>query len=350
MTMRLLMFVRDPSWFGGVVNFVKSLEVNLSENVGVTEFRIGQRKGARGKWLQPFVPFFDAIRLAWHLVRHKYDIVHVNPSLNTKSLVRDALFLLVLRLRGIKNTVVFIHGWEESAALTIENNLLLKKIFLSLFGGAPVIYVLAKQFKSRLVGWGIDSARVHVVTTMFDGGQFAGISRNRADDKIHVLFLSRFEREKGIYELLEAFSALRDSFPGMVLILAGTGPEEAAMVEWVDKAGLSECVTFTGYIRDKEKAQVLMDADMFVFPTYYGEGCPVSLLEAMAAGLPVVTSSAGGIGDFIVDGKNGRLLDTVTTAKVEEAMLDLLANPEDRKTISEYNRKSAWEHYEATVV
>jgi glycosyltransferase involved in cell wall biosynthesis len=349
-TMRVLMLVRDHSWFGGVVNFVKSLEINLSDNVDTIEFRIGQRKGARGKWFQLIVPLFDAARLAWLVIWDRYDIVHINPSLNIKSLVRDTLFLLVLRLRGIKNTVIFIHGWEESAAVAIENSALLKKIFVTLFGGAAVIYVLAKQFKSRLEAWGVDPNRVHVVTTMFDGRQFSGITRNRDDDEIRVLFLSRFVREKGIYELLEAFSRLHEHFPGLVLVLAGAGPEEVAMVKWVENAGLSESVTFTGYIRDKEKAQVLMDADIFVFPTYYGEGCPVSLLEAMAAGLPVITSSTGGIGDLIVDGRNGRLLETVTTAKVEDAMLDLLANLQNRKAISEYNRQFAWEYYEAAVV
>jgi len=344
------MFVRDPSWFGGVVNFVKSLEDNLDKSVEVSEFIIGQRKVAEGKWLQPFVPLFDAARLAWHLVLNRYDIIHINPSLNTKSLLRDAIFLLVLKIWRVRNIVVFIHGWEDSTAHVIENNVLLKKLFVILFGGVPVIYVLAKQFKHRLEVWGVDPSSVHVVTTMFDGKQFDGITRNRIDEKIRVLFLSRFVKEKGIYELFEAFRSLREHFPGMTLILAGTGPEEQAMRKWVEKAGLAEYVTFPGYIRDKEKAQVLMDADMFVFPTYYGEGCPVSLLEAMAAGLPILTSRAGGIGDFIIDGKNGRLLDAVTTTEVENAMADLLTSPEDCKAMGEYNRETAWKRYEAAVI
>ena len=350
MRKRLLMLVRDPTWFGGVVNFVKLLEENLSKSVVVSEFHIGQRKGARGKWDRSLVPFLDVARLAWNVMVNRYDIVHINPSLNARSLARDGLFMLVLKLRGIRNIVVFIHGWEDSTASVIESNSLLKKIFVTLFGDAPVIYVLAQQFKRRLVAWGIDSGKVHVVTTMFDGRQFDGVTRKRSDDELRVIFLSRFVKEKGVYELLEAFEVLHDHFPGMTLILAGTGPEEEAMRKWVVKAGLSDCVTFCGYILNKEKAQALVDADIFVFPTYYGEGCPVSLLEAMAAGLPIVTSKAGGIGDLITDGKNGRLLDAVTTDAVKLAIVDILTNLKGLKAMGEYNREAAWKRYEAGVV
>ena len=344
------MLVRDLSWYGGVVNFVSSLEANLSSNIKVTEFRIGQRKESNVTWLWPFMPFFDAFRLAYHVLFNRYDIVHINPSLNTKSLIRDAMFLLVLKLHGMRNIVVFMHGWEDRTALTIEKKAIFKKIFVALFGRVPVIYVLAQQFKRRLVAWGVDPCRVFVVTTMFDGRQFENVKRARKDDEIRMLFLSRFVKEKGVYELLEAFSALRDRFPGMTLILAGTGPEKEAMIQWVKVAGLSDCVTFPGYIRDKEKAQVLVDADVFVFPTYYGEGCPVSLLEAMAAGIPIITSKAGGISDFITDGKNGYLLDTVSTAEVEKAIVGLLTKPAARKAMGEYNREIAWRLYEASVV
>ena len=99
MAMRLLMLVRDPSWFGGVVNFVKSLEVNLSDNVDVTEFRIGRRKGARGKWFQPLVPLFDAARLAWQRLCARFSAacrcrerVRPNVASIVRCLARDALF------------------------------------------------------------------------------------------------------------------------------------------------------------------------------------------------------------------------------------------------------------------
>ena len=81
------------------------------------------------------------------------------------------------------------------------------------------------------------------------------------------------------------------------------------MEQWVKTKGLADRVRFPGYLRGKEKTQVLLNSDLFVFPTYHGEGCPVSLLEAMAAGLPVVATRVNGVPEIIEDGKNGILVD-----------------------------------------
>lgn len=350
MQIRLLILVRDSSWYGGVVNFITLLKSNLSDNVCVDELRIGQRKQQSGRWLRPIIPLIDMTRLAFRVFTNRYDVIHINPSLNKRSLLRDALFMLVFKIRMFTNIIIYIHGWEAATATTIENNVILRRIFCILFGGAPVIYVLAGQFKRTLVDWGVDASRVQVVTTMFDGKQFNNVARSRIDDEIHLLFLSRFVKEKGVYELLIAFDHLSKRYSELRLIMAGNGPEEDGLHKWVNSAGLQNKVVFTGYIRDQEKAQVLMDSDIFVFPTYYGEGCPVSLLEAMAAGLPVVTTTAGGIGDFITDMKNGRLISEVSPDTVESAIQNLLDDRDGCISIAEYNKKVAWENYEAVVV
>lgn len=93
----------------------------------------------------------------------------------------------------------------------------------------------------------------------------------------------------------------------------------------------------------------MLGAALFVFPTYYGEGCPVSLLEAMAAGLPVVTASAGGIADVFEDGVNGILLGEVNAAQVESAIERMLADPGRLEQIGGRNREVAQQRYEAAV-
>lgn len=344
------MLAKDRSSLGGVVNFINILERNLGEDVRVERFKIGQRANQTGKWIRWLVPFIDMAHLAWQVTSNRYDVVHINPSLNGRSLFRDALFMLVLKLRGMRNVVLFMHGWEEGTAQSIENSIVLRKYFNTFFGTAPVIYVLASQFKQSLIDWGVRADNIHVITTMFDGRLFDGVTRNRADDEIRLLFLSRFVKEKGVYELLTSFAKLYERYPRLRLILAGDGPEDGEMRSRVRTAGLQDVVSFTGYVRDNDKAQILVDADMFVFPTYYGEGCPVSLLEAMAAGLPVVTAAAGGIGDFIVDGKNGKLLNTVSDKTVEAALHELLENDAARSDMGLYNKKIAWQCYEAAIV
>lgn len=68
--------------------------------------------------------------------------------------------------------------------------------------------------------------KIHVINTMFDGGQFEGVARNRTDDEVRLLFLSRFVKEKGVYELLTSFVRLYECYPRLRQILAGDGPED----------------------------------------------------------------------------------------------------------------------------
>jgi glycosyltransferase involved in cell wall biosynthesis len=96
---------------------------------------------------------------------------------------------------------------------------------------------------------------------------------------------------------------------------------------------------------------VLNGAHIFTFPTYYGEGCPVSLLEAMAASMAIITTPVGGIPDIIEHNKNGILLDVkVTTENVKNAIETLLNSPGTIRDMGEINRIEAWEKYEAPVV
>ena len=116
------------------------------------------------------------------------------------------------------------------------------------------------------------------------------------------------------------------------------------------KAGISDRVSFTGYVRGADKVRILKAAGLFVFPSYYGEGCPVSLLEAMAAGLPLVTTRAGGISHIVRDPENGLLLGKVTPQDVATAMHRLLDDRQLRETIRSTNMRDAWERYSAPVV
>jgi glycosyltransferase involved in cell wall biosynthesis len=121
-----------------------------------------------------------------------------------------------------------------------------------------------------------------------------------------VLFLGRIEAAKGIPELLDAFAGLRPGVPDALLVCAGAGDIEAAARQ-ARRLGLGDSVRFPGWIDGEEKRAWLARAALFVLPSH-AEGLPVSLLEALAAGLPVVASAVGGIPDVVHDGVNGFLV------------------------------------------
>lgn len=346
--MKSMILYRDPKWFGGVVSFVELLRANFNGAWQTEQYQIGLRFDSQSRFSTLLPPLRDALGLFRALGRSRPDVVHVNPSLNLASVLRDGLFMLVLRGFGKRSVFVFWHGWEQGVANRIRGNWFLRNLFKAVFGGAGHSVVLASRFRDELVAMGFPSARVSVESTMFDGALFNGVTR-RANDGITLLFLSRMEPTKGVFQLVDAFARVKNKYPTARLILAGDGPARKALESHVMESGVSD-VLFPGYLRGADKAQTLLDADIFVFPTYYGEGCPVSLLEAMAAGLPCITNSVGGIPDIFQNGVNGVLLDGVSVDAVTYALERLLGDPAQRALIAEHNRKEAWEKYEASVV
>lgn len=346
--MKALIFYPDPRGVGGVVNFIEALRKHFSAACASEQYQIGRRLGSRSKLLDLLVPLRDAFGLSGAIKRARPDVIHVNPSLNLASVLRDGAFMLVLRALGRRSVFVFWHGWDDGLAERIGGNRLFRGLFRAAYGHAAHTVVLASRFRARLVGMGFSPDRVSVESTMFDGVQFEGLTR-RPHDGLTVLFLSRMEPAKGGAEVIEAFARLKQTHPDLRLVMAGDGPARSALEARVAALAVGD-VSFPGYLRGAEKAQALLDADVFAFPTYYGEGCPVSLLEAMAAGLPCITNSVGGIPDIFRDGANGVLLDGVSIDSVTAALEELLRDPARRAAIAEQNRKEAWEKYEAGVV
>jgi glycosyltransferase involved in cell wall biosynthesis len=141
-----------------------------------------------------------------------------------------------------------------------------------------------------------------------------------------VLFLGRLEATKGIFDLLEAISALRSAIPDVHLVCAGEGDRQA-VARYAERLGIGDAVKFTGWVGPSGKRTLLENAAAFVLPSYTA-GLPVSLLEAMAAGVPVIASPVGGIPEVVVDGVSGFLVAPGDTQTLQRLLRKLLV---DRK-------------------
>lgn len=348
---RLLMMSRDPAWYGGAVNFVQQLTEHYSQSIECDYFLIGRRRNGLLRRLGFFVPLYDTLRLFFTIVGKKYDIYHLNPSLNEKSLLRDYLFAKTLSVFGSGKILFFFHGWNPGVEKRILNSEVLTHRFRSIVGLASYVTVLSNEAKSVLSEIGIDPNNIQVMTTMFNGDEFEGLESRRINtsDVIRICFLSRFIEEKGIFELLEAIHDLLSEGCNIELALAGNGSIEDKLRNWIEQNNINDKVTFAGYLRSKEKAQFLLDADIFVLPSYT-EGCPVSLLEAMAAGLPIVASRVGGIPSIIEDGINGFLVSPKDSNDLKNKLFTLIQNRALMKKIGSTNKKIAWEKYESRLI
>jgi phosphatidylinositol alpha-mannosyltransferase len=139
-----------------------------------------------------------------------------------------------------------------------------------------------------------------------------------------VLFLGRYdESRKGMAVLLDALPALVERFPGLQLLIVGRGNED----ELRDKAGgLAGHLRFLGQVDDATKASALRSADVYCAPHTGGESFGIVLVEAMAAGTPVVASDLHAFRQVLQDGQAGRLVAVQDSAALAEGLIAVLEN------------------------
>lgn len=145
-----------------------------------------------------------------------------------------------------------------------------------------------------------------------------------AADTPLVVFSGRLIREKGIYELLEAFAMLREHLPQAVLMVAGDGPERAAVE--ASCAALGQDAAFcVGPLPYEENLALVAQGDVYCLPTY-SEGFSAAILEAAALETFIVTTPTGGSPELIVDGESGVLLQSLEPVVICEALLRALTD------------------------
>ena len=180
----------------------------------------------------------------------------------------------------------------------------------------------------------------------------SGRQRDRGNTNMRVLFVGRLHPVKGTRYLLDAINIVHEELPEVKLILVGDGEEREHLENLTDNLELRECVEFVGRVQHERVLDYMDQAEVFVLPSL-SEGFPVTILEAMASGLPVVATRVGGIPDIIEDSINGYLVDTMDQEQIAEALLRLLQNEELRKGISDKNRETAekyqWDTVAATL-
>jgi glycosyltransferase involved in cell wall biosynthesis len=136
----------------------------------------------------------------------------------------------------------------------------------------------------------------------------------------------------GIFDLLDAIAALLAHIPDIQLVCAGDG-DLGSVARYAERLGIEDAVSLPGWVGPAEKQALMNLAAVYVLPSY-AEGLPVSLLEAMASGLPVAATSVGGIPDVVADGVNGFLFAPGDSAMLQRLLRRLIHDPELGKRIA----------------
>jgi glycosyltransferase involved in cell wall biosynthesis len=153
-----------------------------------------------------------------------------------------------------------------------------------------------------------------------------------------LLFVGRLLEGKGIYDVLAAAAILRERVPCRV-VFAGDGPEAASLRERVHRLGLDETVELRGHLDADDLAAAYAAADVFVLPTALSEGFPTVLAEAMAAGLPIVTTATRGAVDHLRNERNAIFVPAHDPPALAGAVERLLTDEALRETMARANRE-----------
>ncbi len=147
-------------------------------------------------------------------------------------------------------------------------------------------------------------------------------------DDIAIVSVGRLYARKGLFTLIQSMPAVIKRFPKAKFIISGKGQsdEMKKLIAHAERIGVKNNIVFTGYYPDKKLPKLYQAADVFAFSTFY-EHHPFAVLEALATGLPVVTTTVGGIPETIESGRNGFLVEPFNEKQFADKILYLLEHP-----------------------
>ena len=330
MSKQILLITPQLAPKGGVSAFWNALLLSF-KNFHDIHFNILEIGGHGKNIIGPLIDQWRVHKIS----KSDISLAIINPSFLKRSFFRDGLFAKQLNSKNIP-FVVFVHGWDIDFEKEIDKRYI--KFFLTSFAYAQTIFVLSPEFKKKLIEWGY-RGQIVVETTMIDDRLIENFSmekklKRKESSKItKILFLARLEREKGIFEMIEAFKMLSKNIKNIELTIAGDGQDFKKVKELVKDI---DNIYVVGEVGGEEKIKIFIDSDVYCLPSY-SEGLPISVLEAISFGLPVITTKVGGLKYFFQNEKMGKLIEPKDTHQLKDALKNLLSDKEAMNQIAKFN-------------
>jgi glycosyltransferase involved in cell wall biosynthesis len=282
------------------------------------------------------------------LLREEIEVVYIPISQNFWGFARDSLFVLISGFLFGRKVVIHLHGGYFKTFFT-KSSWLRKKYIKFVFKYVDRGIVLGYCLKPLLEDV-LPYDKIDVVYNGVDAEPFDKIESNEEKNgKFRILFAGLLEESKGYFDLIKAVPLLKKHYQEIEVLLAGrwqaNGFKEKVQ-SYVRENNLETQVKFLGVVTGEEKIKLFKSSNVFVLPTYYHlEGQPVVILEAMAAGLPVITTDCGSIKEMIYHRENGFIISPSSPHQIAEKIGLLIENKNLRQRMGEKSHRRVKEKF-----
>jgi glycosyltransferase involved in cell wall biosynthesis len=329
----VMMMGTDPQGAGGIASVLKAyalaglFDPPQSTVTCVTTHRAGPPWRVVLLWLKAMLTLVIA------RTRGQATIVHAH-SASRGSFLRKSILLWMARRLG-SHTVFHLHGGGFQAFVEHQTGPLGRRWVKHTLSHVSLILTLSERWRDyiRTIA---PNTRVEILPNPVA----LEVSPLREPEPGRILFLGRIDPRKGIYDLVDAIAAIGaaqaegrlESLPTLRLVVGGDG-DSGALADYASRAGVGAQLELLGWIGPDERARQLTRAASFILPSHH-EGLPMSMLEAMAARVPIIVSSVGGIPDLVTHGVHGLIVPPGDIKALADAISILIANAELQETLA----------------
>lgn len=264
------------------------------------------------------------------LLSEPWNVVYV-PWLSVLVDHPDLLAMAAPLVTSCRGTLVTIAPWNPS-------RMGFRDALANVFASSALVHCVSDAIVSDAIELGMDPAKARVIRPAVDPTSFRPRTNGGAVEPISVIGVGTLNWTKDYEHALVAIRRAVDAGTDLALDLIGDGPDRPHLRFAIDDLGLGDRVRLLGRRSPAEVAQMLQRADIFLH-TSCSEGISNAVLEAMATGLPVVVTDAGGMREAVRDGVDGFVVPVRDTDAIAAALTRLAAGPELRARMGESGRR-----------
>ncbi len=227
-----------------------------------------------------------------------------------------------------------------------NSNAFVKKQIRYFINNVDCLICLSVQWKTFFTE-NFNPKRIEIIANIID---YPVVYKSIPKEKELVfLFLGYIHKQKGIFDLLELIADNKEKYSGKIKIVIGGNGEVEKLRRLITENQLSPIVEFVGWVTKDEKANWLKKTDVYILPSYY-EGLPISILEAMSYGHPIISTNVGGIPEIVKTNKNGILITPGNFNEIEEAIDFFVNKPEQIKVFGQVSKQLVKKHLPNSVI